>query len=69
MTHEKAAALAAARRAGQCLDDVAGFRFAEVPLESEDARRRAETVPAAEGEREDALVAGFLAKHRPRMLD
>jgi hypothetical protein len=63
MTSERAAALAAARRQGLSLDEVAGFRFAEVPLESADARRRADTVPAAEGEAEDLLVARFLAKH------
>jgi hypothetical protein len=68
MTHEKAAALAAARRAagGLSLDDVgAQFRFREIALESEAARHRAEPIPAAEGEAEDALVARFLAQHAP----
>jgi hypothetical protein len=62
MTSERAAALAAARRRGLSLDEVAGFRFRDVPLESEDARRRAETVPAA-GEAEDELARRFLARH------
>jgi hypothetical protein len=65
MTSERAAALAAARRRGLSLDEVAGFRFAEIPLESADARRRAETVPESDGSAEDETFRRFIAKHAP----
>jgi hypothetical protein len=65
MTHERAAALAAARRSGLSLDQVAGHRFTEVALESEDARRRAETVSEADGAAADESYRRFLAQHAP----
>jgi hypothetical protein len=66
MTSERAAALAAARRAGMDPAQVASrFRFAEVSLESADARHRAETLTAADGEAEDAMFKRFLARHAP----
>jgi hypothetical protein len=61
MTSERASALAAARRRGLSLEQT-GFRFAEIPLESEDARRRADTIPEADGAAEDATLKRFLAK-------
>jgi hypothetical protein len=63
MTHERAAALAAARRHLDADAAAAQFRFREISLDSAGARHRAEALCDSDGEDDEAMMKRFLARH------
>jgi hypothetical protein len=63
MTHERAAALAAARRHLDPDAAAAPFRFREIPLESPGSRNRAEALCDGAGEDDAEVMQRFLARH------
>jgi hypothetical protein len=63
MTHERAAALAAARRHLDPDAAAARFRFREISLDSAESRNRADTLCDGDGQDDEEVLKRFLARH------